>query len=66
MIRGGEAKEKVATPLFGEITSPKEYIKTKKLTNGPNLITQSEVPEPEVIVVEKLQTYLYVDYGLTG
>ena len=37
-------KEKVVAPIFGEITLPKEYIKTQKFTNGPNLITQSEAP----------------------
>ena len=50
-------------PIFGEITLPKEYIKTQKLTNGPNLITQSEAPAPKEIMV---QTDEYVNYGLTG
>ena len=39
-----EKKEKVVAPICGEITLPKEYIKTHKVTNGPNLITQSEAP----------------------
>ena len=30
------------------------------------MITQSEAPAPEVILVEKLQTYLYVNSGFTG
>ena len=30
------------------------------------MISQSEAPAPEVIVVGKLQTYLSVNYGLTG
>ena len=33
-----------------------KYIKTKNVKNGPNSITQSEAPEPEEIVVHKLQT----------
>ena len=41
-------------PIGGEITLPKEYIKTQKVTNGTNLITQSEAPEPEVIVVDNI------------
>ena len=53
-------------PIFGEITLPKEYIKTKKVTNGPNLITQSEAPAPEVIVVDKIGTDISVNSGLTG
>ena len=40
--------------IWGKITLPKESIKTKKLTNGPNFITQSKAPAPEVIVVDKL------------
>ena len=52
--------------ICGEIKLPKEYIKTKKVTNGPNLITQSEAPAPEIIVVEKLQTDISINYGLTG
>ena len=53
-------------PICGEITLPKESIKTQNVTNGPNFITQSESSAPEVIVVDKLQTDLSVDYGLTG
>ena len=52
-------------PICGEITLPKEYIKTQKVTNGPNLINQSESPAPEVIVVDKLRTYLSVNSRLT-
>ena len=37
-------------PIFGKITLPKEYIKTQKLTNVPNLITQSEAPAPKEIM----------------
>ena len=36
-----EAKEKFVAPICGEITSPKESIRTQKVTNGPNLVTQS-------------------------
>ena len=61
-----EAKEKVLTPICGKIILPKESIKTQNLTNGPSLITQSEAPAPEVIVVGKLQTNLSVNSGLTG
>ena len=53
-------------PICGEITLPKESSKKKKVTNGPNFITQSEAPAPEVIVVEKIQTDLSVNAGLTG
>ena len=53
-------------PICGKTTSPKESIKTQKVTNGPKLITQSEAPEPEVTVMDKLWTDLYVNYGLTG
>ena len=35
-----EAKEKFVAPICGEITLPKEFIKTQKVTNGPNLINQ--------------------------
>ena len=53
-------------PIFGEITISKESIKTQKVTNGPNLITQSEALAPEVILVDKLRTNIYVNYGLIG
>ena len=58
-------KEKVVALICGEITLPKEYIKIQKVTNVPNFITQSEAPSPEVIVVDKLQTDLSINYGLT-
>ena len=48
-------------PICGKITLTKEAIKTRKVTNGPNSITQSEVPGPEVIVVDNLRTDLYVN-----
>ena len=51
---------------FCKITLLKEYIKIKKVTNGPNLITKSEAPAPEVIVVNKLRTDIYVNSGLMG
>ena len=53
-------------PICGKIIFPKESIKTQNLTNGPILITQSEAPAPEVIVVKKNRTDIYVNYGLTG
>ena len=53
-------------PICGKIKRPKESTKTKKVTNGPNLITQSEAPAPEVIVVDKLQIDISVNSGLTG
>ena len=37
-------------PIFGEITLPKEYIKTKEVTNGSNLIAKSEAPAPKDIM----------------
>ena len=53
-------------PICGKITLPKESIKTQKVTNGPNLITQSEAQEPKQIVVDKLLTDISVDSGLIG
>ena len=53
-------------PICGKITLPKEYTKTQKVTNGPNFITQSEASAPDVIVVGKLRTGIYVNSGLTG
>ena len=58
--------EKVVAPICGKITLPKEYIKTQKVINGPNLITPSEEPVPKVIVVDKLRTDISVNSGLTG
>ena len=45
--KGKKAKEKVVAPICGKITLPKKYIKTPKVTNGPNLITQSEAQAQE-------------------
>ena len=53
-------------PIYGKIKWPKYYVKTQKVTNWPNLITQSEAPAPEVIVAGKLQTDLSVNSGFTG
>ena len=53
-------------PIFDKITLPKGSIKTQNFTNGTKLITQSEAPAPEVIVVDKLLTDLSVNSGLTG
>ena len=64
--KGGKEKEKVVTPICGEITLTKESIKTQKVTNGPNSITQSEAPAPEVIVLDKLWNDLSIYSGLTG
>ena len=64
--KGGGVKEKIVAPICGEIILPKESIKTQKVTNGPNLINQSEAPATEVIMVDKLQTDLSVNYVLTG
>ena len=50
-------------PLCGEIKLPKESIKTQKVTNVPNLITQSEAPAPKEIMA---WTDLSVLSGLTG
>ena len=61
-----EAKEKVLAPICGKIILPKYSIKKQSLTNGPSLITQSEAPATEVIVVEKLRTDISVNYGLAG
>ena len=51
-------------PICCKITLPKEYINTQKITNVPNLITQSEAPATEVIVAEKLRTDISVNNGL--
>ena len=53
-------------PIYDEITLSKESIRTQKATDGPNLKTKSEAPEPEVTVVDKLRSGLSVDSGLTG
>ena len=53
-------------PICVEIIFPKESINTQKVTNGPNLITQSEASAPEVIVVDKLWTDISVNSGLIG
>ena len=53
-------------PICGKITLPKEFIRTKKVTNIPKLINQSEEKSTEVIVVYKFRTYLSVNYWLTG
>ena len=60
-----KAKEKVVAQVCGKITLPKEYIKTKNVTNRPNLINHSESTTLEVIVLDKVRTYLYVNSVLT-
>ena len=52
--------------ICGKITLHKEYIKAQNLTNGPNLIPQSESPAPELIVLGKLLTGLYYNSWLIG
>ena len=37
-----KSKEKVVAPICGKTKLPKYSIKTQKVPNGPNLITQSE------------------------
>ena len=61
-----KAKEKVVASICGKITLLKEYINTQRVTNLTNLITQSEAPGPEVIVVDKFWTDLAVNSGLKG
>ena len=39
--------------ICGKITLPNESIKTQKLPKGKNLITKSEAPAPEIVVVNK-------------
>ena len=53
-------------PICGKIILPKESIKTQNVTNIPNLITKSEAPAPEVIVVDKIRTDISINSGLTG
>ena len=48
-------------PICGKITLTKESIKTQRVTNVTNLITKSEAPSPEVIVVDKLHTDISVN-----
>ena len=64
--KGEKPKDKVVAPIYDEITLSKESIRTQKATDGPNLKTKSEAPEPEVTVVDKLRSGLSVDSGLTG
>ena len=52
-------------PICGKIKLPKESINTQKVNNGPNLITKSEAPAPEVIVIDKLQTGISVNSVFT-
>ena len=47
-------------PIYGKHTLPKEYTKTKQVTNGPHLIIQQEPPAPKEIMVDKLLTDLSV------
>ena len=42
--KGGKSKEKFVSPISLKNKLPKEYIKTQKVTNAPNLIIQSEPP----------------------
>ena len=53
-------------PICGKITLPKQSIKTKKVTNGTNLINKSEAPALEVIVSDKLRTDISVNSRLIG
>ena len=53
-------------PICGKITLPKEYIKTQKVTNAPHLISQSELPQPKEIILDKIRTYLSIFSGETG
>ena len=47
-------------PIYGKNTLPKEYNKTQKVTNEPNLISQSEPPAPKEIMVENFELiYLF-------
>ena len=55
-----KSKGEVCGTIFGKITLSKESINTKKVTNGPNFIIQSEAPASEVIVVNKHLTDLFV------
>ena len=58
--KGEKAKEKYVSPISENNTLPKEYIKTQKVTNAPNLISQSEPPSPKEIMVEKFELiYLF-------
>ena len=61
-----EAKQKVVAPICGKIALSKESINTQNVTNGTNLIIESEAPAPEVIVVKKLRTDIYVLSGAMG
>ena len=54
-------KEKVVAQMFGKNTLPKESIKTQKVTNAPNLISQSKPLTPkEIMVNTKMQTYINI------
>ena len=46
---------------------PKEYFQSQKVTDAPNLISQSEPPAPkEIMVNPKMQTDFYVLSVATG
>ena len=54
------------SPIYGKNTLPKESIKTKKVTNAPNFIRQSEPPSSKEMMVDKIRTDLSVLSGVTG
>ena len=55
--------------MWHQFVTKSHYLKNlprqKKLTNGPNLINQSEAPATEVILVDKLRTDLSVNLKIT-
>ena len=54
-------------PITEKNIISKESINTKKVTNAPNLISQSEPPAPkEIMVDKKIRTGISVLSGGTG
>ena len=54
-------------PISEKNVTPKEYFKSQKVMNEPNLISQSEPPAPKEIMVDpKMRTGVSVLSGNTG
>ena len=52
--------------ISGKKFIPKEHFKSQKVTNAPNLISQTESPAPKEIMVDnKIQTGVYILSGAT-
>ena len=47
-------------PISGKNITPKESIETQKVTNAPNLISQSEPPAPKFIMVDNKFKLMFI------